>query len=210
MDKELVELFIELGVTIAAFLVGRYVLPKIKSNINIQDLTAQFQLLLSYAESFVAYARQFMTELSGKEKMDSVVEKLKTICDQQGIEVDEDTLRAIGQKAYDAMVAGEKSSKVILEDAMKEIKAVVEPTVKEIVTETTGAIIEKITTEQVVASIPTVRVVEPVDNDDSTLLSSTEAQLQNAVGDLIFFSEDTLPVENITNSEPKVDTLKDE
>jgi len=210
MDKELIELIIELVVTIAAFLIGRYVLPKIKTNINIQELSIQFQLLLNYAESFVAYARQFLTDLSGKEKMDAVVEKLKVICEQQGIEVDEDTLRAIGQKAYDAMVAGEKSSKVIMEDAVKELKAIVEPTVKEIVTETTGIIIEKIT-EQPVVSIPTVREIpESVSNDDSALLSTTDATLQNAVGDLVFFNQDTLPVEDISNSEPTVDTLKDE
>lgn len=145
MDNQLIELFIELGITIAAFLVGRYVLPKIKTNINVQDLTIQFQLLLNYAESFVAYARQFLTELSGKEKMDSVVEKLQTICEKEGINVDTETLRAIGQKAYDAMVAGENSSKVVMENAVKELKAIVEPTVKEIVTETTGLLLDKIT-----------------------------------------------------------------
>ena len=152
MQNDLIELLIELGITIAAFLVGRYVLPKIKPNINVQDLTVQFQLLLNYAESFCAYARQFLTQLSGKEKMDNVVEKLKAICDEQGIQVDEETLRAIGQKAYDAMVAGETTSKTAMENAVKELKEIVEPTVKEIITETTGLIIEKITTDATVVT----------------------------------------------------------
>ena len=118
-NNEIIRMVVELVVVIIGFFVGRYVLPKYKT--NIQNAAIQFEVLLSYAESFCAYARQFL-DCSGEEKMDSVVEKLKVICMQQGIEVDEETLRAIGQKAYDAMVAGEKSSGTILEGAVEELK----------------------------------------------------------------------------------------
>lgn len=106
-------------VTIIAFLFGKYVFPKHKT--SIQNAVAQFEILLRYAESFCAYARQFLN-CSGSEKMDAVVEKLKAICVKEGIDVDEETLRAIGQKAYDAMIAGENSSKVIIETAVEELK----------------------------------------------------------------------------------------
>ena len=117
MDREVMKLIIEIVVAIIAFLIGRYVAPKVKD--IMQNPDTQFQVLLSYAESFCAYARQFLN-CSGPEKMDSVVEKLKDICDKYGIEVDTETLRAIGQKAYDAMKAGEKSSKVITESGANE------------------------------------------------------------------------------------------
>lgn len=118
-NNEIIVKVVELVVIIVSFIVGRYVLPKYKTNIH--DAAAEFQVLLNYAESFVAYARQFMNA-PGEEKMNNVVEKLKSICDKQGIKVDEVTLRAIAQKAYDAMKAGEKSSKVVIENAVEELK----------------------------------------------------------------------------------------
>ena len=42
--------------------------------------------------------------------MAAVVEKLKEIADEAGIEVTEDQLRAIAQSAYNAMKAGEKEA----------------------------------------------------------------------------------------------------
>ena len=116
---------IELVVIVVAFAIGRYILPKYK--INIQNAAAQFGVLLSYAESFCAYARQFLN-CSGSEKMDNVVARLRDICEQQKIDIDDDTLRAIAQKAYDSMIAGENSTKVIIESAVEEIKTTVTTT----------------------------------------------------------------------------------
>ena len=120
-ENDILKLCFELLITIAAFLVGRYILPKYK--VTIQHYATEFAVILSYAESFVAYARQFLTDLSGEEKMNAVIKKLKEICDTRGIVVDEETLRAIAQKAYDAMKAGEQSSKVIIETAVNELTA---------------------------------------------------------------------------------------
>lgn len=115
--NEIILKAIELAVLIAAFLVGRYLLPKMK--INIQNAAIQFEVLFQYAESFCAYARQFLN-CPGAEKMNSVVDKLKDVCTKYQIEIDDETLRAIGQKAYDAMVAGEKeaSKEVVTEPAV--------------------------------------------------------------------------------------------
>ena len=120
MEGDLLKIIIEAALVAIAFFVGRYVLPKYK--INIQNAAMQFEVLLNYAESFCAYARQFL-DCSGKEKMDDVVNKLRAICEEKGIDVpDDETLRAIAQKAYDAMIAGENSSKVIIESAIENIK----------------------------------------------------------------------------------------
>ena len=121
MDRELIKLLVELGLAIAAFFLGRYILPKYKG--NIQTAVSQFEFILRYAESFCAYARQFLTT-SGSEKMDEVVKKLQELCIKEGIQVEEETLRAIAQKAYDAMVAAENKAKIVIETpaAIEEIK----------------------------------------------------------------------------------------
>ena len=82
MDKELIVLIVQLVLAIGSFLAGRYLLPKYKTNIG--TAVTQFELILKYAESFVAYARQFLNS-SGKDKMDDVVKKLQAICDKEGI-----------------------------------------------------------------------------------------------------------------------------
>jgi len=121
MDKDLIKLLIELGLAVVAFILGRYILPKYKG--NIQTAVSQFEFILKYAESFCAYARQFLTT-SGEEKMDEVVKKLKELCVKEGIQVEEETLRAIAQKAYDAMVAAENKAKIVIESpaAIEEVK----------------------------------------------------------------------------------------
>ena len=122
MDENLSILIVELIVAAIAFLVGKYVFPAYKP--VIQEHAALFTVLLNYAESFVAYARQFLSELNGEEKMDTVVDKLKDVAKQQSIVVDDETLRAIAQKAYDAMKMNENLSKVIIEAApvVEEVK----------------------------------------------------------------------------------------
>ena len=121
-DMELILTLIEVVLVISSFLLGKYVFPKYKN--NIQSAAVQFEVLLKYAESYCAYARKFLTNLSGAEKMDAVIDKLQDICDNQGIEVDSETLRAIAQKAYDAMKAGEAASKVIIENAVSELELI--------------------------------------------------------------------------------------
>ena len=121
MDKEFLFFIIELVTVIGSFLFGRYVMPRYKT--TIQQHITEFQVLLNYAESFVAYAKQFLTSYSGEEKMNAVVKKLKEICDSKGLDVDEETLKAIGQKAYNSMVAGENNNpNIIIENALDLIK----------------------------------------------------------------------------------------
>ena len=104
-----------------AFLLGKYIFPKYKN--TIQTVATQFDVIFKYAESFCAYARQFLS-CSGSEKMNDVVKKLIIICEQQNIDIDEETLRAIAQKAYDAMKAGESqaSAQLIVQTALDDVK----------------------------------------------------------------------------------------
>lgn len=100
---------VELIVLVVAFLIGRYVVPKISSD-AIADITAKTSLIVTYADKFVAWAKQFLSSSTGSEKMEAVVEKLAEICQKYDIDMTEDELTAIAQKAYDSMKAGEESA----------------------------------------------------------------------------------------------------
>ena len=56
------------------------------------------------------WAKEFKKDKTGEEKMAAVVEQLKKIADEAGLNVTEDQLKAIAQTAYNAMKAGEKES----------------------------------------------------------------------------------------------------
>lgn len=103
--NDIIMLAVQLGVTVAAFLVGKYVFPNIPKSV-----TEKLNSLSEWAAQFVVWAKQFMQTQSGEEKMAAVVEKLKEIADEAGLEVTEDQLKAIAQSAYNAMKAGEKGA----------------------------------------------------------------------------------------------------
>ena len=68
-----------------------------------KDVVMKTSLIIQYAEAFVSWARQFKSNLSGNEKMDVVIEKLTNVADKHDIDISEDEIRAIAQKAYDTM-----------------------------------------------------------------------------------------------------------
>lgn len=99
---EIIFLVIQLAVTVGAFLVGKYVLPNIPPSAS-----EKLEELYGWAEQFVVWAREFMKDSTGEEKMDKVVELMKEIADEAEIEVTDEQLKAIVQNAYEAMKAGE-------------------------------------------------------------------------------------------------------
>ena len=93
------------GVTLGAFLLGKYVFPNIPKTV-----TDKLASLSEWATQFVEWAKEFKKGQTGEEKMAAVVEQLKKIADEAGLNVTEDQLKAIAQTAYNAMKAGEKES----------------------------------------------------------------------------------------------------
>lgn len=93
------------SVTLAAFLLGKYVFPKVP-----QTVTDKLVMLSDWAAEFVVWAREFLKSKTGEEKMAAVVDKLKEIADEAGLNVTEDQLKAIAQSAYEAMKAGEATA----------------------------------------------------------------------------------------------------
>lgn len=111
--KEIIILAVQLGAAVGAFFVGKYLFPNIP-----QSVTEKLNTLSGWAAQFVVWAKEFMKKQTGEEKMAAVVEKLKEIADEAGIDVTEDQLRAIAQSAYNAMKAGEKEAEAAAEETL--------------------------------------------------------------------------------------------
>lgn len=92
--NDIIILGVQLGVAVAAFLVGKYVFPNIPKSV-----TEKLNTLSAWAVKFVAWAKEFMKAQTGEEKMEAVVKKLKEIADEAGLKVTEDQLRAIAQSS---------------------------------------------------------------------------------------------------------------
>lgn len=105
MDNQVIFAIAYCAVTVGAFLAGKYIFPNIPA--SVKDKLAD---LAGWAAKFVVWAREFMKQDSGEKKMAAVVEQLKQIAAEAGIEVTEDQLRAIAQSAYEAMKKGEAAA----------------------------------------------------------------------------------------------------
>ena len=91
------------GITLGAFLLGKFVFPEVP-----QTVTDKLTELSKWAAKFVEWAKEFKKDKTGEEKMAAVVEQLKKIAEEAGLDVTEEQLKAIAQAAYNAMKAGEK------------------------------------------------------------------------------------------------------
>lgn len=106
-NNELLSSIIQLIIMVLGFVAGRYILPKHKDAVS--SAISKFQMILNYAESFCAFAEQFIDD-SGSNKMNLVVNKLDSICKENNIEVDEELLKAIAQRAYNMMINEKNNS----------------------------------------------------------------------------------------------------
>lgn len=89
--------------TFAGFMLGKYVFPKIPA-----DVTAKLTSLSAWAKEFVVWAKDFLVDKSGPDKMAEVIKKLQEVAKEAGWNVTEDQLKAIAQSAYNAMMDAEK------------------------------------------------------------------------------------------------------
>lgn len=152
--KDIIILAVQLGATVAAFAVGKYLFPNLPKN-AMDKLTT----LSQWAAKFVEWAKEFMKKQTGEEKMAAVVEQLKEIADEAGIDVTEEQLRAIAQSAYNAMKAGEKEAAAAEPQALEAVQV---PTVN-IYTGTAPA------EQKVAVATDNVPEGEPKTNEDGTV-----------------------------------------
>lgn len=106
MDAQFLILMIQILVLIGSYLVGKYILHNPSE--NIQDITAKINIIIQYADKFVSWAKYFMKNSSGSEKMNEVVKQLKAIADKYNLDISENEIKAIAQKAYDKMKLEDK------------------------------------------------------------------------------------------------------
>ena len=104
-DTGLLYVIIQIIVLIASYVFGRYIVPTLGASESIQDITAKFNLIVNYADQFVSWAKWFMRDSTGTQKMNKVVEQLMLIVDKYNLDISEEEVIAIAQKAYDNMKA---------------------------------------------------------------------------------------------------------
>ena len=102
MSREIIITLVQLVVLVAAFVLGKFVFPKIPSS-TIDKAIKELNYIINYADIFVPWAKKFMSDSTGEEKMDEVVKQLSNIAKKQNIDITEDEIRAIAQKAYNEM-----------------------------------------------------------------------------------------------------------
>lgn len=105
MSHEFLFLIIE-----TIIIIGYLVLTRNSSPETITDITTKINLIIKYADAFVSWAKQFMDHKTGSEKMDAVVAQLRLIAIRYNIDMSEEEIKAIAQKAYDNMKAKENKS----------------------------------------------------------------------------------------------------
>ena len=105
-DAGLLYVIIQIIILIASYVFGRYIVPTLGGSESIQDITAKFNLIVNYADQFVSWAKWFMRDSTGSQKMDKVVEQLMLIVDKYDLDISREEVIAIAQKAYDNMKAG--------------------------------------------------------------------------------------------------------
>lgn len=103
MSNEIILTILQLIILVGSALTGKYIVPKLSSK-NINKTVEQINFIITYAEKFVCWAKQFMKESSGEEKMEQVVTKLKEVATKNNIDITEDEIKAIAQKAYMEMI----------------------------------------------------------------------------------------------------------
>lgn len=108
MDQTTIFFIIELVFLVVAFIIG-----KLQSNETIQpetieDLSNKFYLFCNYADALILWAKQYLQNCTGSEKMDAVVHRLLSIANGYDINISEDEIRGIAQKEYDILKSTEQ------------------------------------------------------------------------------------------------------
>ena len=107
MDNvNMIILIIEFAVLAVSIFIGRNIVSKVSAD-DITNTVNKINLVIDYADKFVSYAKQFMQEDSGEQKMNKVVGLLKSVANKYNVDISEVEIRAIAQKAYDNMKLSE-------------------------------------------------------------------------------------------------------
>jgi len=125
---------IQIIIVAISYLAGRYIFPKIPEG-ALETLSSSLSIMSQYADRYVAWAKQFMPDATGSEKMNTVVGYLQNIANKYHIDMNVTDIQAIAQAAYNAMKKGMADSQaveaqIVHEDVAKPAPATL-PEVKE-------------------------------------------------------------------------------
>lgn len=104
---------IQLIVLGGSFIVGKYIVPKLSKK-DITTITDKINLVINYADAFVTWAKKFMQDSTGEEKMAEVVRQLTGVAEKYNIDISEKEIQAIAQRAYEQMKATAAANQAIL------------------------------------------------------------------------------------------------
>lgn len=99
-------LVLQIVILCGSYFIGRYIIPITGYTETINDVAQKFNLMVDYADKFVAWAKYFMKSYTGSEKMEAVVSELVKVAEKYDIDISRTEIVAIAQKAYDNMMAG--------------------------------------------------------------------------------------------------------
>ncbi len=111
MDKNLIILIVQVALLVLAYVWGKFIAPNMTAE-NIKDITAKINIIINYADKFVSWANYFMKDATGAQRMAEVVKQLKGIAERYNLDISEQEITAIVQKAYDAMKAGQEAAEL--------------------------------------------------------------------------------------------------
>ena len=94
---------IELILLIIAFLIGKFVNPKLMASQTLKDISA-------WVYKFVVSARNQFPDSAGADKREYVTNLIIQLCKQYNIKLTDEQIRALIEEAYSSMKAGEKES----------------------------------------------------------------------------------------------------
>lgn len=108
MSASIIILIIQIVVLILSFIMMKHIIPKFSSD-SISDTLAKVQMVITYADKFVSWANYFLPDTSGERKMLEVVNQLNKVSEKYGIEMSQEELIAISQKAYENFKANQNA-----------------------------------------------------------------------------------------------------
>lgn len=107
MGDNIVILILQIIVLALSFLAGKYIVPKSSTDSISNDLS-KLQMIVTYADKFVSWANYFLDKGTGEQRMNEVVNQLRKVAEKYGIEMSDEELIAISQKAYDTFKASQE------------------------------------------------------------------------------------------------------
>lgn len=113
-------------IMVLSYIYGRYISPRLHPGAVDQTKKAldELTLVANYADKFVIWAREFLKNKPGTEKMDEVLSKLEEVTRKYKLVMTSEQLKAIAQAAYENMKTEDKdtSAATIAEKAIDAIK----------------------------------------------------------------------------------------